>query len=224
MKLLLVVDDPPRASLLNRALVEEGHVVDICRRLDAVDQASDRSHELGIVELGSAGGTGEPQLLADLRAANPGLRFVLLLPGAAIASQPPSWRGPEVVHWLTKPVSLVELVHRLRALAPPARRPENLLLVALERRARIGDRWLELTPREFQLLELLAGRPGHVFSRTEIIEKLWDSRVELNHSSVDAHVARLRRKLGAGASCLRSVRGVGYVLLPAAFEPGDLLD
>ena len=90
----------------------------------------------------------------------------------------------------------------------------DLTLDLMRRHVTRGTRRIELTPREFGLLEFLARTPGRVVSRTQIIEKVWEYHFDPGTNVVDVHVARLRRKLGEGGEpdLLHAARGVGYKL------------
>jgi two-component system response regulator MprA len=120
--------------------------------------------------------------------------------------------------YLTKPFALVELVVRVRALlrrgegdAPPS---SDLRLDPAAHAARVGERLEQLTPTEFRLLAALAARPGDVVRRRELLGVAWPDGAIVHDNTLDAYVARLRRKLAALESPQRihTVRGVGYVL------------
>ena len=123
--------------------------------------------------------------------------------------------------YVTKPFRLAELLARLRALLRRAQRDEpspDVLAVQdvrvdrSARRAWAGDRELELTPKEFDLLVLLVSRAGRVVTREEIMEEVWDTNWFGSTKTLDMHVSWLRRKLGDDAAApryLTTVRGVG---------------
>ena len=81
---------------------------------------------------------------------------------------------------------------------------------AAERRRRVGDAEIDLSAKEFALLETLMRRPGEVLSRIELVEHAWDIAYEIRSNVVDVYMRRLRRKLGDGA--IETVRGAGYRL------------
>lgn len=123
--------------------------------------------------------------------------------------------------YLVKPFAFAELLARVRTLLrrPQARQPDTVRVADLEldvarhRAARDGQR-LDLTPKEFALLSLLARRAGEVLSRTLIAEQVWDVNFESDTNVVDVHVRRLRAKVDDpfDAKLIHTVRGVGYVL------------
>jgi DNA-binding response OmpR family regulator len=126
--------------------------------------------------------------------------------------------------YMTKPFSPRELVARVRALLRRVeRRPEpageavRVGAVELDpatRRVAVGGSDVHLTPTEFDLLRLLAGRPGVVFTREQLLAEVWGWRDGSGQRTVDSHVRGLRRKLGPGH--VRTVHGVGYALEPGA--------
>jgi DNA-binding response OmpR family regulator len=135
--------------------------------------------------------------------------------------------------YLTKPFSPRELVARVKAMLRRPRSPSSprtdvpvpLVFGALtidESRHEITFRGepIALTPREFSLLAALAGQPGRVFTRAQLLERVWGAEY-FDEDVVDVHVANLRRKLGddAGQALVQTVRGVGY-----RFSPPSLLE
>ena len=122
--------------------------------------------------------------------------------------------------YMTKPFSMRELVARVRVLlrrverrpapAGDALRVGALALDPASRRVSVGDRDVHLTPTEFDLLALLASRPGVVYTREQLLAEVWGWRDGSGQRTVDSHVRGLRRKLGAGH--VRTVHGVGYAL------------
>jgi DNA-binding response OmpR family regulator len=136
--------------------------------------------------------------------------------------------------YVLKPFGFRELVARIRAVrrrsaksweptsAIPAASDEpapTLVVDRRSRRVRFDQRELDLTPKEFDLLALLARDPGRAHSRTEILEQVWDEHWWGSTKTLDVHIASLRRKLGDG-SWITTLRGVGYRLDPPAGRAG----
>jgi two-component system OmpR family response regulator len=123
--------------------------------------------------------------------------------------------------YLTKPFSLAELLARLRALVRrgPVERPSvlevgDLRLDPASREVRRGDEDVELSPREFALLETFMRRPGQVFTQLQLLESAWDMGYEQRSNVVEVYVRYLREKVDRpfGLSSIETVRGVGYRL------------
>jgi len=121
--------------------------------------------------------------------------------------------------YLTKPFSFVVLTARLRALVrrtpqarPPVLSAGNVTLDPATRLVTVDGEPVELTPREFGLLEYLLRRPGQVLTKTDILDHVWDRAAELGPNVVEVYVGYLRRKLGQ--DLVETVRGVGYRLQP----------
>ena len=121
--------------------------------------------------------------------------------------------------YVVKPFGFRELLARIRAVTRRTHErpsPRSARIGALEldvrgRRARLGGRELDLTPKEFDLLALLASEPGAVVSRSEILQEVWQTTWYGSAKTIDVHIASLRRKLGR-ADLIETVRGVGYRL------------
>ncbi|ASS67886.1 MULTISPECIES: response regulator transcription factor [unclassified Paenibacillus] len=126
--------------------------------------------------------------------------------------------------YMTKPFDIRELLARVKALArrsgtetspPAAFDPEVLQLAGLtvemfSRTARIGDQTLDLTPKEFDLLALLARNPERVYSREALLSQVWEMDFAGGTRTVDIHVQRLRKKLGDLQGFIQTVYGIGY--------------
>ncbi|HZP28670.1 MAG TPA: response regulator transcription factor [Acidimicrobiia bacterium] len=125
--------------------------------------------------------------------------------------------------YLTKPFSPAELVARVRAVlrrvdgaAPPeVVQAGRVTIDAARREVRVGERVVELTTKEFDLLRFLAERPGLVMSRKQILDGVWGYDWYGDPRTVDVHIAQVRKKVGDGCE-IRTVRGVGYRLDPGA--------
>jgi two-component system response regulator MprA len=126
--------------------------------------------------------------------------------------------------YLVKPFAYEELAARLRALGrrgAASRRPEPKLAVGpivldeTSRRVTLDGRSIDLSPREFSLLECLLRHPGQTLSRDQLLDQAWPFSVAVTPNAVDAYVHYLRDKLGSAGKLIETVRGVGYRLADA---------
>lgn len=218
MRILLVEDDKLIAEGLEAALRHSGYVVDIASRRSEAEAVLDTDYVLVLLDLGLPDGDGL-ELLKRIRRIKPTLPVILVT-----ARDRPADRvegldlGAD--DYVVKPFELSELEARMRAVTRRAGEATRtslnlgpLTLVREERRAVAGTLALELTPREYALLELLLIRQCRVVSKLQIEEQLcaWDDA--LSDSAIEVLVHRLRKKLDAipGIS-LRTLRGFGYLL------------
>ena len=227
MRILVVEDDRKVASFLEKGLREEGYAVDVAH--DGEDgslKASVYDYDLAILDVMLPAKSGY-EIVRELRREQKPLPVLLL---TARDSKEDVVRGLDAGadDYLTKPFSFDELLARVRALLRRggASRQERLIygdteLDRLKHSATRAGRDLDLTPREFQLLEYFLLRPEEVIRRTELLEKVWDLSFDPMSNVVDVHVANLRKKLRtAGEPLIHTVRGVGYIL-QRGYEGGD---
>ena len=220
MRILIVEDDKKVASFLQRGLREEGYTVDVSHDgSDGLLKARVHDFDLLLLDVMLPGKTGL-ELVRELRASESSVPVLML---TARDDQRDVVLGLDAGadDYLTKPFGLDELLARVRALLRRggAARPDRLLFDDVEldrlthRATRKGTR-LDLTPKEFQLLEFLLLNPERVVRRTELLEKVWDLSFDPMSNVVDVHVGHLRRKLRAAGDgpLVHTVRGVGYVL------------
>jgi len=219
MRLLVLEDDPTVGPYIAKALREAGHVVDLFSD-GGEGQQSVRtgSYEVIILDrmLPHVNGL---TILQDMRAVGNHTPVLILSALGEIDDRVEGLRGGGD-DYLPKPFSITELLARVEALG---RRPaemtrsdkivvQDVQVDLLKRQVQRAGHRIELTPREFRLLEYLLRNAGRVVTRSMILEAVWDYRFDPQTNIVDQHVSRLRQKLAMGldASIIRTVRGVGY--------------
>jgi len=226
MRILLVEDEGKVAEMVGRGLKAERYAVDV-----AADGASGWAmvntykYDLIILDL-LLPGIGGLDLLKRIRRRDPAVPVLILTAMDATSSKVENFEAG-ADDYLTKPFAFAELQVRVKALlrrGPVSRnstvRVEDLEIDRLSQHVRRGSTRIELTPKEYGLLEYLATQPGRVFSRTMIVEHVWDQSFEGLTNIVDVYVRHLRAKVDDPfpTKLIRTVRGVGYSLA-AGSEP-----
>ena len=219
LPLLLVEDDAVLADGLLRALGAQDMQVELVRdglAADARLQATPPGVAVVVLDIGLPGIDGF-EVVRRLRARASAIPVLLLTARDAVEDRV---RGLELGadDYLVKPFATAELVARIRALArrhapPPAQLGlGQLTLDSGSRRARVGERALELSAREWAVLEYLLQQPGRVVSKQQIIDTIapWGDDLTLN--AVEVYVSRLRLKLDGAGVAIRTIRGFGYLL------------
>jgi two-component system, OmpR family, response regulator len=220
MRLLVVEDDDRLSELLQRGLKAQGYAVDGASTAeDARWLAVENEYDGLVLDVGLPDDDGYA-VCADLRTAGRWMPILMLTARITIDDRV---RGLDVGadDYLVKPFAFAELSARVRALVRRGGqpRPTVLRVGALEldparHQARVGDRSLLLSAREFAVLELFARRVDDVLTRTDIIGHVWDWAYEGSSNIVDVYIRLLRRHLGEGPGVpsIETVRGVGYRL------------
>ena len=217
MRLLLVEDDPMIGEAVADALRGEGHSVDWAQDGPAGARAltSGVPYALLLLDLGLPGRDGL-QLLADLRSRGDRLPALVITARDTVGDRI-AGLDAGADDYLVKPFDLDELLARVRALlrraagrAEPLLAHGRLRLDPAKHAAWLGEQPLQLSAREFALLQALLERPEAVLSRAQLEERLYGWNEPVGSNTVEVHIHNLRRKLGERA--IRNVRGVGYTL------------
>ncbi len=219
---VLVVEDERRLSqLIRRVLEEEGHTVDAAYDgEEGLAMALDASHDVIVLDVMLPERDGM-EVCKELRRRKVDTPVLLL---TALDGVDDRVRGLDAGadDYLPKPFAFQELLARLRALGRrkvAAREAselqvEDLVLDLRRRRAQRSQQTIDLSPKEFSLLEYLMRNEGRVVTRTQILDHLWGYDYDSESNLVDVYVAYLRRKVdrGHGRQLIRTVRGIGYAL------------
>lgn len=223
-RVLVVEDDPLVVRLVQRVLTEAGYAVDVAQTLDAARDLVGADFDAVLLDIDLPGGSGL-DLLRELRGRGDATP-VLLFTGSDSDADVVTGLDAGADDYIVKPVAGAVLLARLRAVARRAASADGTRAVAgtltldglrldrLARRVELSGQTLDLTPKEFTLLEYLLLRAEEAVQRGELLEHVWQVRGEPNSNVVDAHVARLRQKLRAVSPRpdIRTVRGVGFML------------
>jgi len=217
MHILVIEDDPRLAALLAQLLAGERHVVDVASTgHDGLDLAVTGVDAI-VLDVGLPDISGLEVARRIRRAGN--AVPILFLTARDAVSDRVTGLDAGADDYLVKPFAFEELVARLRSITRrPAAPPTALLAcgpIALDdvrRTASVDGRSVDLSPREFALLEALMRHPDQVLTRSQLLDHAWPFGVAVTPNSVDAYVAFLRRKLGPAARRLETVRGVGFRL------------
>jgi two-component system, OmpR family, response regulator len=220
MRVLIVEDDPKMAGLLRRGLVDEGHAADVAGSGDdALWMAQSVEYDAIVLDVMLPGMDGFAVCRQFRRDSvwSP----VLMLTARDAVEDRVAGLDAGADDYLPKPFSFAELLARLRALTRrgAAERPTvvevgDLRLDPAARRVWRGETEIDLSAKEFALLEAFVQRPDQVLSRDRLLEHAWDFAYEARSNVVDVYVRYLREKIDRpfGRSTLETVRGMGYRL------------
>ena len=220
MRLLVIEDEKKLAGFIKKGLEEEGYALDVAHDgQEGLLLALDGVHDLIILDINLPRMDGI-SVLKEFRRQQ-GKTPVLLLTVRAAIEDKVLGLDTGADDYLTKPFSFQELLARIRALlrrrpevSPPLLQVADLTLDPARRLVSRGGDRLELSTKEFALLDYFMRNPGRVLTRTMIAEHVWDYDFDPMSNIIDVYVNYLRKKIDAGRSdkLLRTVRGVGYVL------------
>jgi two-component system, OmpR family, response regulator len=220
MRLLIVEDHEKLANLIGRGLRKEGMAADVVTRgEDALFRAQATEYDAIILDLMLPGLDGL-EVCRRLRAAGVWAPILILTARDGVQDRVAGLDGG-ADDYLTKPFSYAELLARLRALVRrgPVERPTELRVGDLRldpasRRVWRGETQIDLSAKEFAILETFMRQPGQVLSRFELLEHAWDYEYENRSNVVDSYLRYLRQKIDRpfGVTSLETVRGAGYRL------------
>jgi two-component system, OmpR family, copper resistance phosphate regulon response regulator CusR len=221
MRILIVEDEPKTGDYLRQGLTEAGFVVDLARDgFDGLHLAAGGDYDLVILDVMLPGLDGW-QVLCGVRRKDRDLPVLFLTARDQVDDRV---KGLELGadDYLIKPFAFAELLARVRTLLrrgratsePTVLRVADLELDLLRRRVLRGGRRIELTAKEYGLLELFMRRRGEVLPRSLIASSVWDMNFDSDTNVVDVAVRRLRLKVDEGFEprLIQTVRGMGYVL------------
>jgi len=218
MRILVAEDDAPLAEFLNQRLQQERFTVQVvsdgeeARRL-----ASDQVYDLVILDLNLPGAAGL-DVLQEIRSKKPDLPVVILT-GSGMVEERVRGLDAGADDYLAKPFAFAELAARIRAVLRRGNRHaravlqvEDLELERVTHTVRRGSHNIELSPKEFALLEFLMRHEGQPVSRAAIVEQVWKIHFDPMTNIVDVYINYLRRKVDSGydRALIRTIRGVGY--------------
>jgi DNA-binding response OmpR family regulator len=222
MKILVVEDDAKIGQFVKKGLEEVSYNPTWVRTAgDAREAVAADSYDVIILDIGLPDGNGL-SLLTEWRECKLST-YVLILSARHEVEDKITGLNLGADDYLSKPFSFGELLARLRSLVrrhggekKTILEHRGIRLDLLSREAMVDQKPIQLTPREFALLELFMRAPSRVLTRTQIAEKIWDCHFDRETNLVDVYVAKLRGKLRQGVdsgSLIQSVRGVGYKLV-----------
>ena len=220
MRILIVEDEVKMAGLLRRGLLEEGHAIDVATTGgEALVRAGATEYDAIVLDVMLPGGDGF-QVCRQLRRQGVWSPVLMLTARDAVEDRV-AGLDTGADDYLTKPFSFAELLARLRALArrgvverPALLEVGDLRLNPATRQVWRGDTEIQLSVKEFALLETFMRRPGQVLSRFDLLEHAWDYAYENRSNVVDVYVRYLREKIDRpfDRASLETVRGAGYRL------------
>jgi DNA-binding response OmpR family regulator len=224
MHLLVIEDDPRLVRVLRRLLEEDRHVVETATTGRGGLEIAEATEgiEVIVLDVGLPDISGL-EVARRLRAGGSEVAILMLTARDTVGDRV-TGLDAGADDYLVKPFAYEELAARLRALgrrAMGARRPVPRLVagpIVLDetaRRVTLDGRTIDLSPREFSLLECLLRHPGQTLTRDQLLDQAWPFSVAVTPNAVDAYVHYLREKLGSAGRLIETVRGVGYRLADA---------
>lgn len=218
MRILVAEDDAPFADFLRQRLVQEQFAVQLASDgTEAQRLAANQAFDLVILDLNLPGTTGL-EVLRSIRSRKPDLP-VMVVTGSAMVEERVRGLDAGADDYVAKPFAFAELAARIRAVLRRGNRAANAVLtvadLAVDRvnhTVQRGGHTIELSPKEFALLEFLMRNAGQPVTRTAIVAQVWKLNFDTTTNVVDVYINYLRRKVDTGYdhALIRTVRGVGY--------------
>lgn len=220
MRVLIAEDEKKIADFIRRGLREEGYAADIARTgPEALSLAGENPYDLLLLDVMLPGLDGIA-VCASLRAAGSGVPILMLTAKDRVEDKVKGLDSG-ANDYLTKPFAFEELLARIRALLRARPQDPSTLLKAggieldlAAHKARLAGRELDLSAKEFSLLEYLVRNKDRIVTRTMIAEHVWDINFDTGTNVIDVYINYLRRKLETGPAqkFIHTVRGKGYIL------------
>jgi DNA-binding response OmpR family regulator len=225
MRILVIEDEPQLARHIARALTRQDHVVTTeLDGLAGLDSALIHPPETIVLDLNLPSLDGS-SVLAQLRQAKSPARILILTARGEVSDRIKGLKAG-ADDYLAKPFSMDELVARVEALGRRGMAPAAATLLDVadlhmdvqHRQVSRAGKPIQLSPREFDVLQVLMQEPNRVFSRTELCERVWRREHEHDTRTVEIFITRLRKKIDLpnGVSLIQTLRGCGYTIRPFA--------
>ena len=220
MKLLVIEDEKKIANLLQKGFREQGYEVEISANgEDGLERASSNPYDAIVIDIMLPGRDGLSVLrsLRERKVTTP----VMIVTARGEVSERVEGLNLGADDYIAKPFSMDEVIARIRALIRRVTgetislyKVGDLVMNLVKREVLRGSRRVDLTSREFRLLEHLMRSPGQVVTRTQIIERVWEYHFDPGTNLVDVYIQRLRRKVDDGeeSKLIQTVRGIGYCI------------
>ncbi|SFC69183.1 response regulator transcription factor [Spirosoma endophyticum] len=220
MKILIIEDERKLARFIKQGLEQHGHVADLAHSgSEGLDHVAGGLYDLVLLDLMLPGQTGF-EVLQNLRAFGLSVPVMIL---SALSDPEKVVQGLDLgaVDYLRKPFDFSELLARIRVLQRRTDTSDNIVLRVADLEMRLvshnvvkAGTTLELTNREFALLELLMRRAGHVVTKNEIAEKIWEVDYDMGSNVIEVHIYQVRKKIDAVGTTglIETLIGRGYRL------------
>lgn len=215
-KILIADDEPDIREIIQYNLTNEGYEIYTAKDGDeALDQVRKLQPDLAILDIMMPKKTG--MQVCEILRSNPAFRDTLIIFLTALNDEATQIKGLEsgADDYVSKPISPKVLTSRVNALFRRITKDEgnvlkleNMIIDPERFVVIINKEEIILAKKEFELLHLLASRPGRVFVRNEILSQVWGEEVIVGDRTIDVHIRKIRQKLGI--DCITTVKGVGY--------------